>query len=118
MFEIRLHSHDTLRESGYFVDKYSCILLNDCVYQRPEFVTETLHGSILHFSTIIANFCNFSHAHFLPGYFIFTHKQNINIFKMLSIKCQEIWRFDIWMFCIKINLETVNWIYVTYSQVQ
>jgi len=72
---------------------------------------------VLHFRTIIANFCNFSHAHFLPSYFIFTHKHNTNVFKMLSVKCEEIWRFDIRMFSVKMNHKTVNWIYVAYSQV-
>ena len=31
---------------------------------------------------------------------------------MLSVKCEEIWPFDIREFSIKSNQETVNWIYV------
>ena len=92
-------------------------MLRKNVYQKPDFVTEFVHGSDLHFRTIIGNCSNFSHACFLPRHFIFTHKHNTNIFKMLSVKCEEIWRFDIRMFSVKMNQETVNWIYVAYRQV-
>jgi hypothetical protein len=64
-----------------------------------------------------ANCCIISHARFLPRHFIFRHKQNINVFKMLSVNCEEIWQFDIRMFSVKMNQETVKWIYVAYSQV-
>ena len=115
--ETRLHSHDTLRGSGCFVDTRSSYLLRKYFYQRPKCVTEVVYGSTLHFRTIIANCCNFSHASSLPRHFIFTHIQNTNVFKMLSVKCEEIWRFDIRMFSVKMNHKTVNWIYVAYSQV-
>jgi hypothetical protein len=115
--ETRLHSHDSLRGSGCIVDKQSSYVLRKYVYETPEFVSEVLHGSTLHIKTVIANCCNFSHALFLPRHFIFTHEQNINVFKMLSVKCEEIWPFDIWKFNIKTNQESVNWIYVAYRQV-
>ena len=35
---------------------------------------------------------------------------------MLSVKCEEMWPFDIREFSIKANLETVNLIYVAYSK--
>jgi len=92
-------------------------MLRKYVYQRLEFVTTAVHASTIHFSTIIANCSNISHSPFLPRLFTFTHKQNINVFKMLSVKCEEIWSFDIREFSVKANLETVNWIYVAYSQV-
>ena len=116
MVETCLHSHDTLRGRGYFVDKQSCYWLRKYIYQRTEFVTEVVHVSTLHYRTIIANCCNISHARFLPRHFIFRNKQNINVFKMLSVKCEEIWQFDVREFSIKMNQETVNWIYVAYSQ--
>jgi hypothetical protein len=40
---------------------------------------------LFHFRTIITNSRNFSHARFLPRYFIFTDMHNINVFKMLSV---------------------------------
>jgi NAD(P)-dependent dehydrogenase (short-subunit alcohol dehydrogenase family) len=58
--ETRLHSHDTLRGCGYFVDNQSFYLLRKHSYARAEFVTEVVHGSTLHFRTVIANCCNFS----------------------------------------------------------
>jgi hypothetical protein len=36
----RLQSHDTLRGSGWFVDKQSWYVLRQYLYQTPEFVTE------------------------------------------------------------------------------
>jgi len=39
------------------------------------------------------------------------NKHNINVFKMLTVKCEEIWRFDIRMFSVKINQETVNFLH-------
>ena len=89
--ETRLHSHGTVRGSGYFIDKQSCYWLRKYVYQRTEFVTEDVHGSTLHYRTVIANCCNISHARFFPRHFIFRHKQNINVFKMLFLNCEEIW---------------------------
>ena len=80
--ETRFNSHDTLRGSGCFVEKQSFCLLRKYAYETPEYVTEVLHGSTLHFKTVIANCCNFSDPRFLPRHFIFTHKQNINVFKM------------------------------------
>jgi NAD(P)-dependent dehydrogenase (short-subunit alcohol dehydrogenase family) len=73
MVETRLHSQDSLRGSGRFVDKQSCYLLRKYVYQRLEFVTTVVHGSTLYFRTIVANCCNVSHARFLPCHLIFTH---------------------------------------------
>ena len=110
--ETLLHSHDILGGSGCFVDKKSCKLLRKYVYQRPDYVSEVVHLSTIYFRTITTNCCNISHTRFLPSHFIVTHKQNINVFKMLSVKCEEIWLFDIRMFSIKMNQETVNWIYV------
>jgi len=101
--ETRLHSHDTLRGSGCFVDTRSSYLLRKYFYQRPKCVTEVVYGSTLHFRTIIANCCDFSHVHFLARHFIYRGKQNINAFCMLSVKCEEIRRFDIPMFSIKMN---------------
>jgi len=34
----------------------------------------------------------------------------------LSVKCEEIWQFDIKEFSIKTNQETGKWFYVAYSQ--
>jgi len=53
--ETRLHSHDTLRGSGFFVGKESCCLLRKYVYETPEFVTEVLHGCTLHFRIVLSN---------------------------------------------------------------
>jgi len=78
-------------------------------------VTEVVHGSDLHFRTIIANCCDFSYAFSL--HVISCLLINTNVFKTLSVKCEEIWRFDIRMFSIKMNHETLNWIYVAHSQV-
>jgi len=86
--ETLLHSHDTLRGSGCFVDKQSCYLLCWYFYQRPEFVTTVVHGSTIHFSTIIANCCNISHSRYLPRHFIFRHKQIINVL----INVGKVWR--------------------------
>ena len=106
-------THMTLfRGSGYFVDKQPSYVLRSYVYETPEFVTEVVHGSTLYFKTSLSKCCNNSNARFLPCHFIFTHEQNINVFKMLSVKCEEIWPFDIREFNIKLNKETVNWIYV------
>jgi hypothetical protein len=115
--ETRLHSHDTLRGSGYDVDKTSCYLLRNYVCQSLEFVVVVVHGPTLYFRTITSICCSISNTHSLPRHFIFRHKQNINVFKMFSVKCKEIWQFDIRMSSIKTNQETVNWIYVAYSQV-
>ena len=35
---------------------------------------------------------------------------------MFSVKCVEIWQFDIKEFNIKTNQETKKWIYVSFSQ--
>jgi hypothetical protein len=78
-------------------------------------VTEIVSGSNLHFRTIIGNCCNFSHAPFIHD--ISYLRINTNVFKMPSLLCEEIWRFDILTFGIKMNERTVNWIYVAYSQV-
>ena len=99
------------------MDKQSSYVLRKYVYEKPEFVTEVLHGSTLYFKTVITNCRNFSHALFLPRHFKFMHKQHIKVFKILSVKYEEIWPFDTRMFSIKTNHETVNWIYVAYSQV-
>ena len=89
MVETRLHSQDSLRGSGCFVDKQSCYLLRKYIYQRPEFVTTVVHGSTLHFRTTIANCCNISHDRFLPRHFIFRHKQIIDVLK--NVVC-KVWR--------------------------
>jgi len=60
------------------------------------------------FRTIIANCVNISHSRFLPRHFIFTHKKNINVFKMLSINREEIWPFDTKEFSIKMNQESTK----------
>jgi len=115
--ETCLNSHGTLRGRGCFIDKKSSYVLRKYVYETPEFVTEVLHGSTIHFKKIIANCCNISHAHFLPRRFIFMHKKYINVFKMLSVKCEEIWQFDIRMFSNNMNQETLKCIYVAYSNI-
>ena len=89
LIETRLHSQDSLRWSGRFVDKQSCYLLRKYVYQRLEFVTAVVYGSTLHFRTIIANCCNISHARFLSRHFIFSHKQIIDV---LKIVVRKVWR--------------------------
>jgi len=99
------------RGSGCFVGKQCSYVLRSYVYETPEFLTEVVYGSTLQFKTILSNCCKISHARFLPRHFIFTHKQNRNVFKM-SVKCEEICPFDIREFSIKSNQETVNWIYV------
>ena len=100
------------RGSGCFVGKQYSYVPRQYVYETPEFVTEVVHDSTLHVKTILSNYCNISNARFLPCHFIFRHKQNRNVFKMLSVKCEEIWPFDIREFSIKMNQETANWIYV------
>jgi hypothetical protein len=115
--DTRLHSHDSIRRSGYFVIKQTCYLLRRYGNETPQFVTDIVHGSTLHFRIIIANCCNISHSRFLQSHFIFRHKQNINVFKMLFVKSEEIWRFDIREFSIKMNQGTVNWICVAHSRV-
>jgi len=89
--ETRLHSHDTLRGCGYFVDNQSFYLLRKYSYARAEFVTEVVHGSTLHFRTVIVNCCNFCHDSFLPRHFIFTHKQNINILTLILLTWRIWW---------------------------
>jgi hypothetical protein len=105
-----------LEEEGILLIRNLDIFLRKYGYQRPEFLIEVVHGSTLHFRTIIADGCNISHTRFLPRHFIFTHKENINVFKIFSVKCEEIWQFDIREFNIKTNQGFEKWIYVSYSQ--
>ena len=70
------------KRKRFLIEKQSFSLLRKYAYETPEYFTEVLHGSTLHLKIILANCCNLIHPLFLPRHFIFTHKQNINVFKM------------------------------------
>ena len=86
LVETRLHSQDSLRGSRCYVDKQSCYLLRK--YVNKAWKTTFVHGSNIHFRTSIANCSNISHSHLITRYFIFRHKQIINVFKNVC----KVWR--------------------------